>query len=283
MTRLLRIPLLCAWGLCLAAAGVWGADVAPARRVVSMGPAITDQICLLDGAATLVGVTTYCRLPPAHTNALRIGTVTGMNVEQMLALRPDLVLATGMTHPRDIDRLEGLGLRVVRFHYAADFPAICEQFLELGQLLGVEARAAAVVAEARTRLAAVEARVAERTRPTVFIEIGAKPLFTASTGTFIHDMLVRAGAENIGAAADGGLISREQVVARDPAYILIVTMETAAEQEQALWSRNRALQAARENRVLVLDAYDVCSPTPPGFVKAVEHMSALFHPPEAGP
>jgi iron complex transport system substrate-binding protein len=248
-------------------------------RIVSLGPAITEQVCQLGAANQLEGVTTYCRLPEGgEARITRIGTVTGISAEQILGLRPDLVLATGLTHPRDVERLTALGIRVERLGYARDFESICGQMLRLGELLGAERKAGELVELARQRLAALAVTLAGRARTTVFVEIGARPLFTADRETFIHDMMVRAGGENVAADAKGGFFSREQVLARDPEVIVVVTMETAAEEERAGWMAVGALRAAAAGRVHVMDAYAVCSPTPTAFVESVEAMAALFHP-----
>ncbi len=282
MTSQTGLTTLLAGAMMLVAATTGAAEALP-QRIVSLGPAITEQLALLDRTDRLVGVTTYCRLPADAAGVTRIGTVTGLSAEPILNLRPDLVLATGLTHPRDMERLQGLGLTVKRFGYAADFDTMAAQFIELADMVGETARAEAMMDAARERLAGVAARVGGRPPTPVFIEIGAKPLFTAGRETFIHDMLVRAGGVNIAADATGGVFSREQVIARNPQVILVVTMETTALEEQQTWLRTRGLRAAASGRVHVLDAYAVCSPTPVGFAEVVADMAALLHPPGDAP
>lgn len=261
-----------------AAGGVAEAAPPVALRVVSLGPAITDQVCLLGMASNLVGVTSFCRLPPGMAPLPQVGEVTGVNAEQVVRLKPDVVLATGMTHPRDTTKLEQLGLRVVRFNYAKDFSDICAQFLQLGELLGRSPEAAAIVADARGRLAVLAGQLTARPRPTVFVEVGTRPLFTANKDSFIDDMVVRAGGVNIASDNASGFFSREQVLAQNPEAIVIVTMGVAADAERETWMQARGLRAAAGGRIYVMDAYTVCSPTPTRFAEATEEMARLLHP-----
>lgn len=257
-------------------AGAEPSTVAP--RVVSLGPAITEQVVLLGMASNLVGVTSYCVLPAGHPPVAQIGTVTGMSAEQVLSLHPDLVLATGLTHPRDTGRLEKLGLRVVQFGYAKTFEDICAQFIQIGDLMGRSELARALAEEAQRRVAAVEARVAGSPAPRVFVEIGTRPLFTANQDSFIDDLVRRAGGTNVARDAVGGFYSREQVLAANPDVILIVTMGVAADQERDAWLGTRSLSVATTRRVHVMDAYTVCSPTPLRFAESLEAMAVFLHP-----
>ena len=247
-------------------------------RVVSLGPAITDQVCLLGLARYLAGVTTYCRLPAEIPRPMEVGTVTGISTEQIVALGPDLVLATGLTHPRDAGKLEQLGIRVIRFDYAKNFDDICGQFLQLGELLERGAEAREIVEAARTRVDALAGTVQGRAAPRVFVEVGTRPLFTANRDSYIDDMVARAGGQNVARDIEGGYYSRERVLAENPDVIVIVTMGVEVEEEKAAWLATEALQVAKTGRVYVMDAYTVCSPTPPRFAEAAEAMAALFHP-----
>lgn len=258
----------------IAGAKTYAADL----RIVSLGPAITEQVNLLGMASNLVGVTSFCRMPEGTAQPPRVGTVTGINTEQILALQPDLVCAIGLTHPRDVAQLERLGLRVVHFNYARNFDDIVDQFLQLGGLLGRAVEADRVASAARARLAALAARLENRAPPSVFIEIGTRPLFTADRDSYITDMIKRAGGRNVAAETKGGFYSREQVVAENPDVIVIVAMGVVAEEERDAWLSTAALHVSDTRRVHVMDAYTVCSPTPEQFVVASETLAELLHP-----
>ena len=254
------------------------ASARPPLRIVSLGPAITEQRCLVDCVSNLVGVTTFCQLPAAQADLPKVGSITGINVEQILSLQPDLVLAISLTDPRTKSQLEKLGVRVVSFSYARSFDEICEQFLQIGTLVERATKAESLVRDVRRRVDALTESTRSLSAPKVFMEIGARPLFSANADTYIHDLILRAGGVNIAADSVSGFYSREQVMADDPDVIVVVTMGVAAEQERAAWLKATTLAATRHERIYIMDADTVCSPTPLRFAQALSELTELLHP-----
>ena len=127
--------LLC-WPVCLAA------GTAP-QRIVSLSPAITSEIKDLGQAHRLVGVTRYC---PNGEGKPVIGTLTEINIERILTLKPDLVLAgKDCNRRKDIEKLKTLGIGVVVFEGCEDFECMCREFIGLGELLGRKQAAVRIV------------------------------------------------------------------------------------------------------------------------------------------
>jgi iron complex transport system substrate-binding protein len=249
-----------------------------ARRVVSLAASITKNLCLLGARDRLVGCTRYCD-PGAGDSIPVVADALSVNMERVALLRPDVVLVSGLTHPRVVSGLERLNLKVTRLGQPRDFDEICRQLEELGAITGQRDRAAAINSACRARLAAVDTLVAARgePRPRVFFQIGAAPLFTALRGTFMHDYITRAGGENIAAALDNGIVSREFVLLEAPDVILITAMGTASDEQARAWRKSTSLPAVRHRRVFLLDD-EICSPTPVTFVEAVEEIARLIQP-----
>jgi iron complex transport system substrate-binding protein len=248
------------------------------QRLVSLGPAVTEKLYLLGVQDRVVGVTTYCKRPPAALTKEKVGSVTEVNVEKITELRPDLVLATAFTHPRTVKRLTNLGLKVIVLDEPQSFEQMNRQFLELGRLIGRQEAALGIVRMAEQRVAELRQRVRNQPRPRIFVQIGARPLFTATGNTFLNDMVERAGAINIARDAPSGLYSREEVLFHDPDIILIVTMGIVAENEKKVWQKFPALAAARQGRIFVLDPYQTCSPNPQTFADAAQSIAEAAHP-----
>lgn len=248
------------------------------ERIVSLGPSLTEEVYLLGAGDRLVGCTTYCRWPPEARKKEKVGTVVKVDVERVLALKPDLVLATSLTDPRDVKKMRELGLRVVVFPQPRSFQDLCSQFLLLGRLLGREAVAQRIVARVRAQVERIRALVKGLRRPRVFAEIGAHPLFTATGESFINDLIEMAGGINIAAQAGRGLYSREKVLEENPDVILIVTMGIVGKEEKETWEKFKTLKAVREGQVYVVDSYKVCSPTPVTFVESLKELAVLLHP-----
>ena len=123
------------------------------QRIVSLGPINTENVFLLGAGDRLVADTSYCVHPAAARDKVKIGSVMQLNIEQILSLHPDLILATGLTTPQQVAQLAASGVRVVHFRQPSDFAEICDQFLELGRLLGLENRAQEIIAEAHATIA----------------------------------------------------------------------------------------------------------------------------------
>ncbi|MFA4888160.1 MAG: ABC transporter substrate-binding protein [Candidatus Omnitrophota bacterium] len=247
-------------------------------RIISLGPSITESLYLLGEGERIIAVTTYCRRPIEARKKERIGTIRESNVEKIISLRPDLVIATSLTNPRIVEKLRKIGVKVVVFSEPKNFALLCEQFLELAALIGKEEDAARVLKEATTRINALREKVRGLGSPTVFIQVGAKPLFAATGNTFINDFVVFAGAHNIAGDAASGLYSREEVLKRNPEVIFIVTMGISGEEEKTVWEKYRTLDAVRNKRIYFIDSDKACSPTPLGFAETLEEIVLVLHP-----
>jgi len=106
------------------------------QRIVSLGPLNTENIYLLGAGDRLVGNTSYCVRPEAAKAKEKIGSVMQISIEKILSLQPDLILATGLTQPQQLKKLQELGLRVVQVQQPASFSEICKEFIRLGQARG---------------------------------------------------------------------------------------------------------------------------------------------------
>ena len=110
------------------------------------------------------------------------------------------------------------------------------------------------------------------------IELGSKPFFVATADFFVNDYLEFAGAFNIFKDAPSGNVGREEAVMRNPDVIIIVTMGVSGKSEREAWRRYMSVNAVKSGRIFVIDSDDVCSPTPPGFVRSLKRIAALLHP-----
>jgi len=252
-------------------------DAEEYKRIISLGPGITESIYLLGSQERLVGVTTYCIRPPEAQKKEKVGSVIEVNLEKVFSLSPDLVLATSLTDRRVIDRLRGLGIKVEEIPLARDFSELCNNFLRLGRLLGKEKEALAIVTRAKEEISSIRKSIKDLPPKKVFIQVGSKPLFTMTGDTFVNDLIELAGGVNIARDSKTGLWSREMVVNIDPDVILITTMGVDAEAEIKEWSRFKNLKAVREGRIYTIDSYMIGSPTPLSFVEALKELVRILH------
>ena len=248
------------------------------QRIVSLGPSLTENLYLLGVEDQLVANTIYCMRPPKAKEKEKIGSVTEVNIEKIVSLKPDLILTTSLTNAKKIEKLKNLGIRVVDFPYPHNFSQLCEQFLELGQIVGRINEAKEIVRKAEFQVASIRTSVKDQPKAKVFIQIGAKPLFTAIENSFVHNFIEFGGGINIAAGAKSGLYSREKVLSQNPDVIFIVTMGIVGEEEKEIWKKYKTLNAVKNNRVQILDSYKVCSPTPISFVIVLREILDILHP-----
>jgi len=262
-------------------AGVAQENDAAARRIVSLGPLNTENVYLLGAEDQLIANTVYCVKPPDAKEKEKIGTLLQANMEKIISLKPDLVLATSLTRPRQIAKLERLGIQVVQFDQPASFNDICSQFVELGRLLGLEKKARAIVEQTRREVEKIQRQTAGRVKKKVFLQVGTRPLFSSVENSFTHDFIVLGGGQNIAQGALQGVYSREKVVARNPDLIIVAIMGAegvSGTKEKEEWSRYTSIKAVKTGNIHVVDPNLVCSPSPQTFVQALRTITRLIHP-----
>jgi len=242
-----------------------------------LGPALTEQLYLLGAENKLVGVTTYCQRPVDAQKKEKVGTVLQANLEKVIYLEPDLVLATPLTNLKTIEKLKSLGVEVAILLTARNFSQICEEFLELGRIVGREKMAKEIIRQAKIEVDSLREKVKNLHKVKVFIQIGAKPLFTVTDDSFFNDFIEFAGGINIGHGAKSGIYSREKVLEDNPDVIIIVTMGIVGKEEKEIWRNFETLNAAKNNRIFIVDSDRFCSPTPVSFVQALEEMVKILH------
>lgn len=251
------------------------------QRVVSLAPSITEIVFALDQGHRLQGVTTYSDFPPEAVKLPKVGSYVHLDLEKIVALKPDLCIAIKDGNPRVIaQRLESLKIPV----YAVDpnnLETIMKTVLEIGTLLNAKDRANQLVQNMDLRIQKVKSLVAKTThRPRVFLQIGVSPIVSAGTHTFIHELIVIAGGINLSAGPiPYPRFSREKVLALSPEIIIITSMARSAvfEKVKAEWEKWPNMPAVRNQRIYVEDSNFFDRPTP-RLVDGLELLIRLIHP-----
>ncbi len=256
-------------------------DAQKPRRIISLSPAVTESLYLLGMGDSLVGVTSYCNKPEEAKGKEKIGTVMEPDVEKIVKLRPDLVLAMNLTNRKSLKKMKDLGLRVVTFGIPDDFSGVCDVFLQIGKVTGRYEESRRLVGLAISQVSLIKKRTSGLTRPRVLIQIGSKPFFVATKDFFINDYIDFAGAVNVFKDARSGSVGRENAIMQNPDVILVVTMGLSGENERIAWKRFSSVAAVKNGRIYLIDSDDICSPTPVSFARTLGDIASLLHPDEA--
>lgn len=251
---------------------------APPERIVSAAPSTTELAFAVGLGGKVVAVDKFSNYPPEAASRTSIGSYIDPDLETILGADPDLVLVTDVHLAELVPALDKQGIPTLVLS-AKNIEGVLLNLLVLGRVAGDEAKADQVVADLRTRIAAVETRVAGSDPVSVFYELDPS-LFTTGPGTFIDDLIRRAGGRNIAAAATEAYpqLSAEEVIAADPAVILLAD-EAAGVTPQAVATRSGwvKLSAVKSGRIVVIDP-DIGSRPGPRVVDALELIAATLHP-----
>lgn len=248
------------------------------KRMISLIPSVTEELYLLGVEKNLIGCTTYCVRPEEAKNKERVGNNLVINIERVVRLKPDLVFVAEYTDHKILKRLQQFSIPVKMFPTPKSFGEICDAFLDLGAVVGRTRRALEIIRKIKMKVRHIRDRARKKEKVRVFFQLGGNPLFGATGISFTNDYIEFAGGINIIKDAGKGIISREQVIRKNPEVILIVDMGIKARTARTAWKKFSALSAVKKNRIYIVDANKYCLPSPSSFLETLEEVALLFHP-----
>lgn len=230
----------------------------PAARIVSLAPHLTELAFAAGAGAKLVGVSAYSDYPNAAKMIEVIGDSASIDLERVLRLKPDLIIAwRSGNRPGDIARLEKFGLRcyVVELRKLADIPRVLRT---IGKLAGSETAAEQAAAEFERDLADLAKRYLGHRPVSVFFEIWHRPLMTVNGEHMISEVISLCGGRNIFAAAAilAPMVAIENVLAANPE--VIIATRYPGPDPWTDWRRFPQLAAVQKQRLFLM---------PPGIIE----------------
>ena len=220
---------------------VWAASP---QRIVSLLPSLTESVCALGGCARLVGTDRFSNSPPSVTALPKLGGLEDAQIEGIVALEPDVVLAAPSA--RVVERLEGLGLKVLVLE-SRDHADVQRTLKTLAQLLGAPAEADKVWSAIERELVDAAARVPPRLRgQRVYFEVDATP-YAAGAASFIGQTLSRLGLANAIPPELGPFpkLNPEYVLRAQPDIVMAAQRNLDEMPRRPGWSALYALQRHR--------------------------------------
>lgn len=259
---------------------------APAQRIISLAPSNTEILFAVGAGGQVVGRDTFSDYPAEAQKAADIGGGFGeLEIETLLSLNPDLVLAADIIAPEQIQALEDLGLTVFLLSNPVTLDEMYDNLRVAARLTGHETEAESLIADLEARVTAVEEKLAGvETSPLVFYELDAtdpNAPWTSGPGTFIDTLITMAGGRNLGSTLEDSWvqISLEELIVQNPDIILLgdakwggVTPEAVADRPG--WD---ALAAVQKGQVYPFDD-DLVSRPGPRLVDGLEALAQLLHP-----
>ena len=243
----------------------------PPQRVVSLLPSLTETVCALQACGRLVGVDRFSTWPASVRKLPSVGGLEDTQIERIVALKPDLVLAASSS--RAIDRLEALGLRVVVLE-PRNLQDSERVILRVALLLGDAAAGPALWQELQGRISAAAARVPVALRGRkVYFEVASAP-YAAGDASFIGELLARLGLRTVVPAALGPFpkLNPEFVVRAQPDIVIATASALAEMPSRPGWA---ALQALRDRRHcgFAIERWEVLVRAGPRLAEAAEILA----------
>jgi iron complex transport system substrate-binding protein len=263
---------------------------AAAQRIVSLAPNLTEILFALGLGDRVVGVTTFCNFPAEATRLPKVGGFINPSPEAILALRPDLIIATPNVGNRAlVERVMATGARVEVVD-ARNVEEIFPAIEAVAKAAGAEEAGRRLVASIRAALDRERSRVALLPRPRVLLCLQIEPLIAAGPGSYPGDLISLAGGENAvpPSAVSYPALSLEAVLAAPPGIIVQSLMDEPGEGTSGsgkllgYWSRFPSIPAVAAKRVHAVPG-DLLLRPGPRVAEGVAELIRLIHPEAAGP
>lgn len=241
---------------------------APAQRVISLAPHVTELIYAAGGGAKLVGAVSYSDYPPAAKQVPRVGDNKALDLERIVALKPDLIVVWRHGNAQaQLERLRELHIPLF-FSEPHRLDDVAVTLIRLGTLLGTSDTADAAASAYREDIARLRARYATRPPVSVFYQVWDQPLMTLNGTHMVSDVISLCGGRNVFAKLEPLVptVSTEAVLAANPEAI--VTASAGATQPDALlakldaWRAWPSLTAVARNNLFAIDGDLIDRPAP---------------------
>ncbi len=228
----------------------------PAQRIVSLAPHVTELLFSVGVGGRIVGVVEYSDYPPAAKALPRVGSYNAVDMERILALRPDLVIAWASGNPPAlIGQLRSLGLTVF-LSEPRSLEDVASNLERLGKLAGTQVTAQPVAAGFRKRLADLRTRYAGRAPVSVFYQVWRRPLTTVNGEHLISKVIRLCGGRNVFAdlPALAPKLDIEAVLVADPSAIVAGVRVPGDSEWRQGWLRWTQLRAVKNHHLIAIPA-----------------------------
>ena len=241
------------------------------KRIISLAPSATESLYELGIDEELIANTVYCS--DGNFKKEKIGTVTEPNIEKIISLNPDLIIATKEGNYKTvIEKMIRLKLTVYVMEPYSDFEDVCNNFQTLADYLGKSDEAKKIITDVKEEILNLSNETVNKNKEKIFWEVGANPIFTVGKQSFVNEYNKYINGINVFENIDMRYpnISAESVVEKNPDIILLVNMGDVSDQEIYKWNKYKNIAAVKNNKIYLLEADDIFTPTPKKFLNGIK-------------
>ena len=248
------------------------------QTIVSLGPNVTEIIFSLGMGKNLIGRTQFCDYPAEAALIEAVGNMQEPNIERIIELNPDLVIASTHVSPEKIELLEKAGITTVGIYNDSTFEGVYNTIRDIGKVLGESNNAERLIFEMGITISDVVKRIEGLNKPSIYYVVGFGDWgdFTAGGDTFIHQMIEMAGGNNIASDVKGWSYSLEKLIEKDPDYIICSQFWGTKESFEST-PNYMDLRAVQEGRLIAIDN-NMLDRQGYRNAEGVKTLAQIFHP-----
>ena len=244
------------------------------ERAVSLAPNLTENIFAVGAGDKLIGVTTYCDYPEDAKKIAKVGDTLSPNMETIIALKPQIVFVSTASQIENFTKTLAQQNIAVYIQDPKNLDDVLKNLKQLGEIFGTTDKSNKLVTDLQTRIAAVQVKIKDRTKPKVFVQIDKESLYTIGADSFMTDIVTRAGGDSATKNLPTGYpkISKETALALNPDVIVLSESPNNLEPSDVFVNSN----AVKNGKVFKIKA-DLLSRPSPRIVDGLEQLAADLH------
>ncbi|MGH4052673.1 MAG: ABC transporter substrate-binding protein [Clostridium sp.] len=248
------------------------------KRIVTIAPNMTEGIYALGKGSTLVGRSDYDDYPTEALSAPSIGSLLEPNIEKIVELKPDVVIASTHFDKDVVKKLEDLNMKVIVLYGEENFNGVYDTMSKLGQVVNANEKAQTIITDMKKKVEDITKKVVNAKKPTVYYVAGYGKSgdFTAGKDTFIGNMIGIAGGKNAADDAIGWKYSVEKLVEKEPDLLICSKFFDSKKGIEAT-SGYKDLKAVKNGKLFEVDD-NIIVRQGPRLADGLEEMAKLIHP-----
>ncbi|MBZ9634943.1 ABC transporter substrate-binding protein [Clostridium sp. FP1] len=248
------------------------------KRIITIAPNITEGVYALGKGGNLVGRSDYDDYPTETLKVSSVGSLLKPNIEKIVELKPDVVIASTHFDKAVVKKLETLNIKVIVLYGEESFAGVYDTMSKLGQVVNASGKAQSIISDMKKKVADITSKVANAKKPAVYYVagFGKSGDFTAGKDTFIGNMIEIAGGKNAADDAIGWKYSVEKLVEKNP-DVLICSKFFDTKKGIEATNGYKDLKAVKNGKLLEIDENTIVRQGP-RLAEGLESMAKLIHP-----
>jgi vitamin B12 transport system substrate-binding protein len=243
------------------------------QRIIALSPHAVEMLYAIGAGDKIVGTVEYADYPKAALDIPRIGNYNGIQIEQVLKLKPDLIVAwKGGNKATDLDKIESLGFKVV-YSQPKNISEISIDLRKLGQLTGQQEQAKFVIEQFDLRYKSIRERYQKLPLVDVFYQLWHDPLQSIGPKSWIESLISDCGGNNLfnDAGVPYPMVSIESVLVKNPKVIIIPHHSGTESEKKGIWSKWPEISAIKNKRIFTLNG-DLLHRTTPRSLDGLQRL-----------